>query len=408
MRIACFHNFLTEPRGAELAFKNIAIGLAKKGHEIDVYAFDISREFENEFKEKEIRFYSYKFKKEKAKTLKSKILSFIKYMLQYLSVIKKISKEINIGNYDAILVSHWYSAIIIPSLKRQVLYYCQEPPRHVYEFDPGGYGELNQIVDDKKICRIIKRKVFDGILNFITKYTDLWCARRAELIAANSEHSKNILQKLYKKPVVRVYLGVDTEVFRCIQSKKQNFILSIGPLRVFKGHDFVIKALGILHLNKRPSLIIVGDGESADRQYLLELANKLNVNIEIKSNVRTNELVELYNRALATVCAYVREPFGLVAIESMACGTPVIAVKEGGLVETVNNERGILIEHNIEELAEAISRLKDNPGVAKELGGRGSEFVCKNFTWEACCGNLEEILVQLVRKRVPRFRNIDI
>ncbi|MDI6707969.1 MAG: hypothetical protein QME47_02650 [Candidatus Thermoplasmatota archaeon] len=59
MKIACFHNFLTEERGAELAFKNTAIRLAKIGHDPEVHAFDISQEFKNEFVAHGIKFFSY-------------------------------------------------------------------------------------------------------------------------------------------------------------------------------------------------------------------------------------------------------------------------------------------------------------------------------------------------------------
>lgn len=402
MKIACFHNLLIEPRGAELAFKNIAVGLAKKAHTIDVYAFDSSKEFENEFTAQKIKFFSYRFRKERAKAPKGKIhasITFIKYKFKYLAVIKKISKKINREDYDVALVSHWHSAMIIPTLRKPVLYYCQEPPRHVYEYDPGGFGDFISAKDKSKLTEIVEKKVLDRILDSITKYVDLWCGRQANIIVANSEYSREILQKIYKKPVVKVYLGVDTEIFReNNQIKRRNVMLSIGPLRFFKGHDLVIKALGLLPADKRPTLIIVGDGDARNKQYLLELSNKLNVNIDIKSNISTDELVVLYNTAFATICAFTREPFGLVAIESMACGTPVIAFAEGGLVETVNKERGILVKREPRDLAEAICFLESNPALVEELGKNGSAFVRRNFTWEACCENLERILSGLAGK----------
>ncbi len=398
MKIACFHNFLTQQRGAELAFKNMVIGLKKRGHDVAVHAFDISEEFKREFLLHNIKFFSYNFNKTKADVLKSRVISFFKYRFQYLYVVKKITKELNSKDYDVILVSHWCSAILIPGLKKPVLYYSQEPPRHIYEYDPGGFGE---VLDprNKTMRRIFGKKILDRILNSIRKYIDLWCGRSAEIIISNSDYSKNILQKIYKKPVLRVYLGVDTNLFRHTNVKKQNIVLSVGPLRFFKGHDFVIEGLGHLSADKRPGLIIVGAGEPYDKDYLLALSKKLNVSIEIKSEINTEALVELYNRAIATVCAFVREPFGLVAIESMACATPVIAVEEGGLAETVSNDRGVLIRRSPEELAKAIAYVRDNPEIAEKLGRNGAEFVCENFTRECCCENLEMVLAQLAGKQ---------
>ncbi|MDI6707970.1 MAG: glycosyltransferase [Candidatus Thermoplasmatota archaeon] len=69
------------------------------------------------------------------------------------------------------------------------------------------------------------------------------------------------MQKIYKKSVFKVYLGVDTEIFReNNQIKRRNVVLSIGPLRFVKSHDFVIKALGLLPADERPTLVIVGGG----------------------------------------------------------------------------------------------------------------------------------------------------
>jgi glycosyltransferase involved in cell wall biosynthesis len=399
MKVACFHNFLTQQRGAELAFKNMVLGLKNRGHDITVYTFDISEKFKAEFLAHNINFFSFDFNKTKAAVLKSRLLSFLKYLVQYLSVVKKIAGVINSKDYDVIFVSHWYSAILIPGLKKPVMYYSQEPPRHVYEYDPGGFGELHAVVS-KKIQNCFEKLILDRILNFVTKYMDLWCGRCAEIIVGNSDYSKNILQKIYKKPVLRVYLGVDTDVFRKTKTEKQNIVLSVGPLRVFKGHDFVIEGLSCLPTDKRPNLIIVGAGELSDKNYLLELSKKLDVNIEIRSDINTEALVELYNSAIATICSFVREPFGLVAIESMACGTPVIAVEEGGLVETVNRERGTLVKRNTRELADAIALLVANTMLEEELGKNGIEFVRKNFTWGMCCENLEKALIDIAKEKL--------
>jgi glycosyltransferase involved in cell wall biosynthesis len=82
--------------------------------------------------------------------------------------------------------------------------------------------------------------------------------------------------------------------------------------------------------------------------------------------------VVAYNRAKATVCANVLEPFGLVPLESMACGTPVIAVREGGLRESVRDgETGYLVDRDETALGAAIDAVIGDDALRRCLGTQG-------------------------------------
>ena len=106
-------------------------------------------------------------------------------------------------------------------------------------------------------------------------------------------------------------------------------------------------------------LVIVSNFENApERGYLIDLARARGVELELIGHAGEDDLVRLYNEARVVAYAPVREPFGLVPLEAMACGTPVVAVDEGGIPESVIDGRtGLLTDRDAGRFAAAIERL---------------------------------------------------
>ena len=130
-----------------------------------------------------------------------------------------------------------------------------------------------------------------------------------------------------------------------------------GKLAHFKGVDVLLDAVK-LYEDIIPSLtLIIGDGD--ERDSLHEKADELGLkSVRFLGNVRQEELRRLYNIANVNIVPSRREPFGLVAIEAMACGVPVIATNQGGLPDFVNNSVGKLVDpENARELASAIKNI---------------------------------------------------
>lgn len=119
-----------------------------------------------------------------------------------------------------------------------------------------------------------------------------------------------------------------------------------GKLAHFKGVDVLLDAVAIIEQQERASgilVIIVGDGD--ERDALHAQAKELGLQtVRFLGNVDQQALRRLYNIADVSLVPSRREPFGLVAIEAMACGIPVIATNQGGLPDFVNDSVGALCE----------------------------------------------------------------
>ncbi len=226
------------------------------------------------------------------------------------------------------------------------------------------------------------------------KHSDRKNVRSAKYVLANSAFSKQSIDSIYGTQSIVCYPGVDVNLFKQDPQPKENFIFSVGSLTPLKGFNFIVEALGAIPKDIRPPLKIANNFTNPpEKDFILNLANKLGVIIELESAIDDQTLVSLYNRALITVYTPYREPFGLVAIESMACGTPIISINEGGPLETVlHGETGFLVKRDPTAIAEAINTLLVQPETRKNFSTRGREHILKNWTWELSAQKLEKII----------------
>ena len=133
------------------------------------------------------------------------------------------------------------------------------------------------------------------------------------------------------------------------------------------------------------------------RSYAVDLAAEVggDERIQFHDPVPQTETIDFYRRATVLVFPSVwNEPSGLPTFESQACGLPVVSTYSGGIPEYVEDGRtGILVPRgDAKELATAISRVIDNPAVARAMGGAGRQRVLERFTWEASARRLADLI----------------
>jgi glycosyltransferase involved in cell wall biosynthesis len=227
---------------------------------------------------------------------------------------------------------------------------------------------------------------------------DVQSTRSASKVLVNSSFMSEVVKNIYQVEPCLSYHGVDVEKFQIISNEKRNMVLSVGSLTPLKGFDFLIQSIALIPRKYRPPLVTASNFQMPEEKiFLEEMAANLDVELNLLNNVSDDELVSLYNSARLTVYSPIREPFGLVSLESMACGTPVVAVREGGVNETViHGHTGMTVDRNPARFADAIQFLLSQPKLTDQYGRNGREHVVKNWTWDKAVKTLEMHLQESV------------
>jgi len=227
---------------------------------------------------------------------------------------------------------------------------------------------------------------------------DLKATRAAQVVLVNSQFMRRTVARIYGIEALVCYHAVDTEIFRPLpQVERQPNILSVGSIQPRKGFDFLIESLGRLPSGNRPCLKIVGNAEvPGEREFLKTLATQWCVDLHIEVRVSQETLVRRYNEAMLLVYAPQNEPFGLAPLEAMACATPVVAVAEGGVPETVlDGVTGRLVERNHTQFAQAVSDLLSDRDRLSRYGHQARDRVLEHWTWDASVEHLENQLERI-------------
>jgi glycosyltransferase involved in cell wall biosynthesis len=181
-------------------------------------------------------------------------------------------------------------------------------------------------------------------------------------------------------------------------------ILCIGSLNPAKAQDFVIKSIGTM--KEKPSVKFIYNfayGSTEYKDQLLQLSRELGVSVTFECLVTDGDLVAAYNKAILTVFPSILEPLGLVPLESMACGTPVVGIAEAGIRETVmNNQTGILTERDPCEFGLAINRLIDEKETWQKMSIVGQRWVRESWTWAQAVKILEKNLKKAIASHVKK------
>jgi glycosyltransferase involved in cell wall biosynthesis len=221
-------------------------------------------------------------------------------------------------------------------------------------------------------------------------------AVRATLICTSSLYSRESLYRAYGLYPRLNYPGVDELFFHPLNLLREPTVLCVGSLVPSKGHDFVIKSVGTISERDRPSVKIIYSGSHYRVDYqaqLAHLAKRLGVSVSFASLITDDDLMVAYNRASIIACPNHLEPLGLVALESMACGTPVVGIAEAGIRETVqHNENGLLSERDPREFGQAIEKLMRDKLMWTRMGTLGRQRVLERWTWEQSYQQLEKHL----------------
>jgi glycosyltransferase involved in cell wall biosynthesis len=307
----------------------------------------------------------------------------------------QIARQIEQVGYDVVFV-HPCQFEQSPSVLRYLeripsVYYCQEPLRLLYEAMPDRpYGD--EAIGRRRILN--RLDPLPSLYRRMLRSVDQLNTRSARTVLVNSRFMARAVADIYGVTPKVSYHGVDVEQFKPASVEKRHRVLAVGSLTPLKGFDFLIRAMAEYPSEGRPALVIASNFQNPpERAYLEGLARELGVELVLLGSVSDQDLVRLYNEARVAVYAPIREPFGLVPLEAMACATPVVAVAEGGVSESVvEGQTGFLVERDPRQFAAAVRRLVDDPGLARRLGENGRRQVLEHWSWDRAVASLESHL----------------
>ena len=318
-------------------------------------------------------------------------------ILTYFNNLKKIYKKIEdeIGSFDIV---HETDVFGYPLKKIK-----EKTPRVVTIF------HINKIEADKATGLSRIKNIRDGI-----GYGLKWeraVIERADKIIAISEFTKNEIIKTYNiddEKIEVIYLGgydkikkftpSELEQFKSelIINKDYSIILFVGNPIERKNIDVLIKAFEEVEC-KKSILIITGYGDFSKYCNLVEKLD-MQKRVIFTGEVSNIDLQKLYNICDLFVLPSKLEGFGIVLVEAMAAGKPIVATNVGGISEVVEDKRnGILVEpNNVKELTQARQYFLENPAIARKIGSYNKEYGKEKFSWEKNAEETEKIYRSLL------------
>lgn len=226
---------------------------------------------------------------------------------------------------------------------------------------------------------------------------------RCQRIQLISQSERNYLagrfpQYLFKTEVLP--LGISLPLERWQHANAHEF-LYVGRLSDYKGIEDLIKAMYLIrHSGRQIYLNIVGKGPDYYEAYLRQLVKSMNLGVCVQFHgwKPSSEVRQLMERAACLVVPSRREAYGLVALEGMAIGTPLIASRAGGLEELVSNSCALTFEAgNVTQLSDVLRIALDNPSLLRSLAARGRERAL-TFEWGQLVPRYLTILEQMRRR----------
>ncbi|MBC7498169.1 glycosyltransferase [Candidatus Gracilibacteria bacterium] len=198
--------------------------------------------------------------------------------------------------------------------------YCHTPTRYYWSH----YEEYRNMMEFG-FFNALARLVLDRLIGWLRKL-DYEAAQRVDFFIANSKNTQERIVKYYNRESEVIYPGVNIPVIPTA-GEKGDYYIGIGRCIPYKRFDLLVDAF---NTNGRRLVLCT----ATDTHLFRELRSKSNSNIEWKYRVSNDEKDELMKGAKAFLFPPL-EDFGLVPIEAMAIGTPVIAYGKGGALETV-------------------------------------------------------------------------
>lgn len=325
------------------------------------------------------------------------------YLPEFVDQLIKFQKEAGI-NYDLVHSNYWLSGWVGMELKKRL------GIKQVHTYHSLGVIKYKTIENIPLVASqrlLVEKEILETV----------------ERIVATSpqeqEHMRSLVSQ--KGEIDIIPCGTDIQQFGSVTREaartrleidpEAKVVLYVGRFDPRKGIETLVRAVreSKFYESKQLQLIIgggctPGNSDAKERDRIAGIVNELGMD-ECTSlpGCLSREILPSYYAA-ADVCVVPShyEPFGLVAIEAMACGTPVVASDVGGLQFTVvNEETGLLVPpQNVPAFNHAIDQILSHPQWQQELGKAAKKRVIDKFSWHGVASQLDKLYTQLLQQSV--------
>lgn len=264
----------------------------------------------------------------------------------------------------------------------------------------------------------------------VSSWVEKTALEMADAVIAVSQSTKDDVLRLFPKidpaRVSIIYNGIDVNQYKEVEDssvlQKYNirtdkpYVLFVGRMTRQKGLLYLLKAASKIDQDAQ---IVLCAGESDTPELQAELEQMVTALKQTRSGivwipemVSREDAIALYSQAAVFCCPSIYEPFGIINLEAMACGTPVVASAVGGIKEVVvHEETGFLVDADLSDepphdpkdgeafagrLADAINTLIRDPSLAKRMGQAGRQRVEKQFSWQSIALQTKELYQKLI------------
>jgi len=262
-----------------------------------------------------------------------------KHYKKYLPLMPLALEQIDLGDYDLVISSEsGPSKGVITRPDATHICYCNSPMRYIWDLYHQYLSNAGALI----------RILFPFIAHKLRMW-DRLSADRVDYFIANSEFVRSRIKKYYRRDAEVVFPPVDVQAFSADQPR-EDFYLYLGQLLPYKQVELAVEAFNQMGL----PLAVVGEGELYDK--LIAMANS---NVTVMGRQPFPVVRDLLQRCRGIIHPGL-EDFGIVPVEAMAAGAPVIAYGKGGALESViHNKTGILFdEQNAEAIIEAVQQIE--------------------------------------------------
>ncbi|MCL5773832.1 MAG: glycosyltransferase family 4 protein [Firmicutes bacterium] len=255
-------------------------------------------------------------------------------------------------------------------------------------------------------------KKFGHILSHLLKiYLKNYASKSDFVIPLNTGAKRNLLdigipQAKFKELLWGTW-GVDVDEFSPGKEKDERLLLFVGRLDISKGIEYLLEAFKKIAGDfKNLRLNLVGEGPL--KEWIASYIKNFNLEgrVMLQGTVKNKNLPEFFRRAALTISPSIttnrwEEQVGMVNIQSIACGTPVVSTLSGAIPEYIRNIReGILVpEKNSEAIAEAVTRLINDSELRRKMGEEGRKHVLDSYDARINIRKAEDFLLDYYGQR---------